>query len=78
LSQTVVAVMQRIKDLRPVVPKRIQIDYGSEFISTALDKWAYDNQVTLDFSPPATNRQSIHRIIQRQLSRSAYSGDCEQ
>jgi putative transposase len=56
LSQTVVAVMQRIKDLRRVVPKRIQVDYGSEFISTALDKWAYDNQVTLDFSPPATNR----------------------
>jgi putative transposase len=56
LSQTVVAVMQRIKDLRGVVPKRIQVDYGSEFISTALDKWAYDNQVTLDFSRPGTNR----------------------
>src|SRR5690349_17519464 len=24
----------------------------SEFISKALDKWAYDNQVTLDFSRP--------------------------
>ena len=26
--------------------------YGPEFIGKALDKWAYDNQVTLDFSRP--------------------------
>ena len=31
---------------------RIQVDNGSEFISKALDKWAYDNAVTLDFSRP--------------------------
>lgn len=48
----VVAVMERIKALRGVIPKRIQVDNGSEFISKALDKWAYDNQVTLDFSRP--------------------------
>ena len=48
----VVAVMERIKALRGVVPQRIQVDNGSEFISKALDKWAYDNQVTLDFSRP--------------------------
>jgi len=48
----VVAVMERIKALRGVVPKRIQVDNGSEFISKVLDKWAYDNQVTLDFSRP--------------------------
>src|SRR5918999_4595814 len=51
-SFDVVAVMERIKELRGVVPKRIQVDNGSEFISKALDKWAYDNQVTLDFSRP--------------------------
>jgi putative transposase len=34
------------------IPKRIQVDNGSEFISKALDKWAYDNRVTLDFSRP--------------------------
>ena len=28
------------------------VRHGSEFISKALDKWAYDNQVTLDFSRP--------------------------
>ena len=26
--------------------------YGPEFISVALDKWAYDNNVVLDFSRP--------------------------
>lgn len=48
----VVAVMERIKELRGVVTKRIQVDNGSEFISKALDKWAYENDVTLDFSRP--------------------------
>ncbi len=33
-------------------PHRIQVDNGSEFISKALDKWAYENNVTLDFSRP--------------------------
>jgi putative transposase len=34
------------------MPERIQVDNGSEFISKALDLWAYDNRVTLDFSRP--------------------------
>ena len=29
-----------------------QTYYGSEFISKVLDKWAYENKVTLDFSHP--------------------------
>ena len=33
-------------------PLRIQADNGPEFISIALDRWAYDNQVVLDFSRP--------------------------
>jgi putative transposase len=33
-------------------PDRIQCDNGSEFISRALDKWAYDNGVTMGFSRP--------------------------
>lgn len=48
----VVDVMERIKELRGVVPNRIQVDNGSEFISKVLDKWAYENDVTLDFSRP--------------------------
>jgi putative transposase len=48
----VVAVMERIKERRGVVPQRIQVDNGSEFISKVLDQWAYENEVTLDFSRP--------------------------
>jgi putative transposase len=33
-------------------PERIQSDNGSEFVSRVLDKWAYENGVTLDFSRP--------------------------
>lgn len=31
-------------------PERIQCDNGSEFISKEVDKWAYENNVVLDFS----------------------------
>ncbi len=48
----VVEVMERIKQESGTVPERIQVDNGSEFVSKALDKWAYDNNVTLDFSKP--------------------------
>lgn len=34
------------------VPARIQVDNGSEFVSKALDLWAYQQGVTLDFSRP--------------------------
>jgi len=33
-------------------PKSIRVDQGSEFISRDLDLWAYQNDVTLDFSRP--------------------------
>jgi putative transposase len=33
-------------------PERIQVDNESEFISKDLDRWAYENIVTLDFSRP--------------------------
>lgn len=34
------------------LPKRIQTDNGSEFISRALDRWAYIHGVKLEFSRP--------------------------
>ena len=34
------------------VPRRLQTDNGSEFVSKALDRWAYENQITMDFSRP--------------------------
>ncbi|GJD98003.1 IS3 family transposase ISMex11 [Methylobacterium iners] len=33
-------------------PGTIQVDNGPEFVSKALDRWAYENGVTLDFSRP--------------------------
>lgn len=42
--------MKRLYNRFDQVPERIQVDNGSEFISKALDRWAYDNQVPLDFS----------------------------
>jgi len=50
----VVSVLDRIKEVDGYKPERIQVDNGSEFISKALDKWAYENAVTLDFSRPGT------------------------
>lgn len=41
----------RIASIRGA-PRTIQVDNGPEFISKALDNWAYENGVTLDFSRP--------------------------
>jgi putative transposase len=48
----VVEVMEALKKQNGLVPKRIQVDNGSEFISKDFDKWAYENKVTLDYSRP--------------------------
>lgn len=46
-----VEVLERLKWSRGL-PKAIKVDNGSEFISKAVDAWAYRNQVKLDFSRP--------------------------
>lgn len=51
-GEDVVRVMERMKLIRGAIPQRIKVDNGSEFISKALDKWAYENAVVLDFSRP--------------------------
>jgi putative transposase len=51
-GEDVVRVMERMKLTRGAVPERIKVDNGSEFISKALDKWASENVVRLDFSRP--------------------------
>lgn len=51
-GEHVVGVMNAIQQLHDRCPDRIQVDNGSEFISKVLDKWAYENQVVLDFSRP--------------------------
>ena len=50
-SEDVVRVMERLR-LQRGLPSRIQTDNGSEFASLAMDRWAYEQQVTLDFSRP--------------------------
>ncbi len=45
------AVVTRLALLRDV-PRAVQIDNGPEFVSKALDRWAYENGITLDFSRP--------------------------
>jgi putative transposase len=48
----VVDTLNRIKEQTGGLPKRIQVDNGPEFISKELYRWAYENNVTLDFSRP--------------------------
>lgn len=51
-GQDVVEIVSRLCEQIGQTPERIQVDNGSEFISKAMDHWAYENKVTLDFSRP--------------------------
>lgn len=42
------------------VPKRITLDNGPEFTGQALDAWAYEHHVTLDFIEPSKPMQNGH------------------
>ncbi len=44
--------MEEIKTEHKIIPERIQVDNGSEFISKDFDRWAYENKVILDYSRP--------------------------
>ena len=49
--QDVIAVLEQVG--REIgLPRTIRVDLGSEFISRDLDLWAYQRDVTLDFSRP--------------------------
>ncbi len=50
-GEQVVEAMTRIAAIRGA-PRAIRVDNGPEFISKALDRWAYENGVVLDFSRP--------------------------
>jgi putative transposase len=51
-GKDVVHVLNSIKLTRNIVPKKIQTDNGSEFISKEMDRWAYENKVTMHYSRP--------------------------
>lgn len=48
-GEDVVAIMDRLVTERGA-PERIQCDNGSEFVSKVMDRWAYENGVTIYFS----------------------------
>lgn len=50
-GRDVARVLTRVGAQR-ALPKTIRVDNGPEFISKALDQWAYWNKVELDFSRP--------------------------
>jgi putative transposase len=50
-GEHVARVLNRIAEARGL-PHSISVDNGPEFRSKALDKWAYDNRVVLDFIRP--------------------------
>ena len=50
-GEQMVEAMTRIAATRGA-PRTIRVDNGPEFISKALDRWAYENGMTLDFSRP--------------------------
>ena len=52
-GETVADVLNKLKVSRGL-PQRIKVDNGPEFISRALDAWAYFNHVKLDYSRPGT------------------------
>lgn len=52
-GQRVVTVLNRLKLARRL-PKVIAVDNGPEFISKALDAWAHEHGVQLEFSRPGT------------------------
>ena len=49
----VAALLHHVGATRPL-PARITVDNGTEFTSRALDAWAYQHRVQLDFSRPAS------------------------
>jgi putative transposase len=48
-GQEVAAILERLRFERGL-PQRIYCDNGTEFVSVAMDLWAYTNDVILDFS----------------------------
>ena len=55
----VVGVLDLIAQRRPL-PERVLCDNGPEFTSKELDKWAYENNVSLDFSRPGKPMDNVY------------------
>ena len=74
----VVAVITRLALIRGA-PRTIRVDNGPEFVSKALDRWAYENGVTLDFSRPGsrlTMPSSNPSTVACAMNASMHTGSC--
>ena len=58
-GDTVAEVLEGIKESKGL-PKKIKVDNGPEFISRALDAWAYFNKVQLEYSRPGKPTDNPH------------------
>lgn len=58
-EKEVASLLDFLKVIRGL-PERIRVDNGPEFISKDLDRWAYQNKVTLDFSRPGKPVDNCH------------------
>lgn len=58
-GQHVCCVLDWLCELRSA-PEAITVDHGPEFTSSALDQWAYENKVTLDFIRPGKPIENAH------------------
>ena len=58
-GERVVKVLERLAYSRGI-PESIRVDNGPEFISKALDGWAYQNKVKLDFIRPGKSTDNGH------------------
>jgi len=64
----VAATLERLRFERGL-PQRIYCDNGPEFVSAAMDLWAYTHSVMLDLSRRGKPTQRRDRVLQRAVSR---------
>lgn len=58
-GKRVVGVLERLAEFRGL-PKSVTVDNGPEFISKALDEWAYRQQLSLRFIEPGKPQQNAY------------------
>lgn len=58
-GEMVANVLQQLNETRGL-PAKIKVDNGPEFISRALDAWAYFNKVQLEYSRPGRPIDNAH------------------
>lgn len=52
--------MEQIATVVQAFPKRPQSDSGSEFVSKEVDRWAFENHVTMDFIRPGKPTDNLY------------------